>query len=283
MSRPTYASTHPHPDHIDIPASTPDQAPEDADISMSPNLATTPSGNRPAPAKGILKNPIRRPSGVDEEGRVPGDRLTWDEANIALTEIQKDSLMKIDEPKTPYVRYDAEHDLLFDGVPDFDLKDPNTPSTPKSANGSSQPPTPSLAINTQTNARRPSLPSSSGSSRSASFSLPTKDHPVRPGSRGSSNGSPIATVPAPLGLGATHANTVGNAGEVFDDSSDEDMDEEEKAKREQFKKRRNSHYLREGDVMKQKALLVPEEEDEEEDGEGQQMTNGLGLDKGETE
>jgi protein phosphatase inhibitor 2 len=57
--------------------------------------------------------------------------LTWDEANIALTEIQKDSLMlvlafrlmpkradevrKIDEPKTPYVRYDAENDLVLGG------------------------------------------------------------------------------------------------------------------------------------------------------------------------
>lgn len=35
-------------------------------------------------------------------------RLTWDEENLALTEIGKDSLMKIDEPKTPYVRYNTE-------------------------------------------------------------------------------------------------------------------------------------------------------------------------------
>jgi len=41
--------------------------------------------------------------------------LTWDEANIAETEIGKDSLMKIDEPKTPYVRYDAEQDLVLGG------------------------------------------------------------------------------------------------------------------------------------------------------------------------
>lgn len=30
--------------------------------------------------------------------------LTWDEENLAATEIGKDSLMKITEPKTPYVR-----------------------------------------------------------------------------------------------------------------------------------------------------------------------------------
>ncbi len=38
--------------------------------------------------------------------------LTWDEENLALTEVQKDSLMKITEPKTPYVRYNAELDTV---------------------------------------------------------------------------------------------------------------------------------------------------------------------------
>ncbi len=39
-------------------------------------------------------------------------RLQWDEANLAATEIEKDSLMKITEPKTPYVRYNAELDQV---------------------------------------------------------------------------------------------------------------------------------------------------------------------------
>lgn len=42
--------------------------------------------------------------------------LSWDEENIALTEIQKDSLMKITEPKTPYVRYNAETDTVEGGA-----------------------------------------------------------------------------------------------------------------------------------------------------------------------
>lgn len=42
--------------------------------------------------------------------------LQWDEENIALTEIQKDSLMKITEPKTPYVRYNAETDTIEGGA-----------------------------------------------------------------------------------------------------------------------------------------------------------------------
>jgi protein phosphatase inhibitor 2 len=41
--------------------------------------------------------------------------LQWDEENLALTEIQKDSLMKITEPKTPYVRYNAETDTIEGG------------------------------------------------------------------------------------------------------------------------------------------------------------------------
>lgn len=40
-------------------------------------------------------------------------RLRWDEANLELTESQKDSTMKVDEPKTPYVRYDAENDQVL--------------------------------------------------------------------------------------------------------------------------------------------------------------------------
>jgi protein phosphatase inhibitor 2 len=39
--------------------------------------------------------------------------LTWDEQNIALHEVQKDSTMKINEPKTPYVRYNAETDEVM--------------------------------------------------------------------------------------------------------------------------------------------------------------------------
>lgn len=46
------------------------------------------------------------------------NRLKWDEANLELTEAQKDSTMKVDEPKTPYVRYNADTDqvLNMDGI-----------------------------------------------------------------------------------------------------------------------------------------------------------------------
>ncbi len=39
-------------------------------------------------------------------------RLKWDEANLYLTEQEKNSTMKIDEPKTPYApRYDPDDDV----------------------------------------------------------------------------------------------------------------------------------------------------------------------------
>ena len=52
--------------------------------------------------------------------------LQWDEQNIALTEIQKDSLMKITEPKTPFVRYNAETDEIEGGTFGLSVCDPNT-------------------------------------------------------------------------------------------------------------------------------------------------------------
>jgi protein phosphatase inhibitor 2 len=46
-------------------------------------------------------------NGLDESGQ----RLKWDEANLYLTEQEKNSTMKIDEPKTPYARrYDPTED-----------------------------------------------------------------------------------------------------------------------------------------------------------------------------
>ena len=42
--------------------------------------------------------------------------LQWDEENLALTEINKDNLMKITEPKTPYVRYNALTDEIEGGA-----------------------------------------------------------------------------------------------------------------------------------------------------------------------
>ncbi|CAJ0755442.1 5_t:CDS:2 [Entrophospora sp. SA101] len=60
-------------------------------------------GSKP---KGILKKPS-----VNFQSKQP--RLTWDEDNIQLTEGQKDSTMKITEPKTPYIHYNQETDEIM--------------------------------------------------------------------------------------------------------------------------------------------------------------------------
>ena len=54
----------------------------------------------------------RRQSSAAEDSPDPASpRLKWDEANLYLTEQQKSSTMKINEPKTPYAkRYDPAED-----------------------------------------------------------------------------------------------------------------------------------------------------------------------------
>ncbi|KAJ2963283.1 hypothetical protein NQZ79_g1630 [Umbelopsis isabellina] len=57
------------------------------------------------PVKGILKKPSKFAQDA------AASRLKWDEDNLMLTEAQKDSTMKVDEPKTPFIRYNAETDV----------------------------------------------------------------------------------------------------------------------------------------------------------------------------
>ncbi len=53
----------------------------------------------------------RRHPGHPDEMDENNPRLKWDEANLYLTEQQRDSTMKIDEPKTPYAKqYDPTED-----------------------------------------------------------------------------------------------------------------------------------------------------------------------------
>ena len=73
---------------------------------------------------------------------VPADfvdepRLKWDEANLYLTEQEKSSTMKIDEPKTPYAKHyepaeDEEEMRMLDAqelmVDEFDKVKSGTPS-----------------------------------------------------------------------------------------------------------------------------------------------------------
>ncbi|CAB4390630.1 hypothetical protein RhiirA5_455739 [Rhizophagus irregularis] len=56
--------------------------------------------------KGILKKPS-----INFQTKTP--KLKWDEDNIQLTEAQKNSTMKVTEPKTPYIHYNQETDEIM--------------------------------------------------------------------------------------------------------------------------------------------------------------------------
>jgi protein phosphatase inhibitor 2 len=56
-------------------------------------------------------NSRRQSTGYDADEEENSPRLKWDEANLYLTEQQRDSTMKITEPKTPYAKqYDPATD-----------------------------------------------------------------------------------------------------------------------------------------------------------------------------
>lgn len=117
-------------------------------------------GKIPKKPKGILKNPGPISSSFPDK-----QHLQWDESNLALTEIQKDSLMKITEPKTPYVWYNETDDTESD-IPGLDLN-----GHMDSPTSSSRPTSPINIVASGSSSRR----ASSSSNRSTSFSLPKKE------------------------------------------------------------------------------------------------------------
>ncbi|KAI3616697.1 protein phosphatase regulatory subunit glc9 [Moniliophthora roreri] len=178
------------------------------------------SASNPKP-KGILKN---APTPSHPATAAGGHSLQWDEENLALTEIQKDSLMKITEPKTPYVRYNAETDEVEGDIPLLDLNGrfvtaspPHSPISPTNADTSG----PSSRRTSISSTGRPPASvsgrsnSSGQSSRSTSFNLPDE---ARKG------------IPA-----AKHAA---------------------------FVRARGRHYSNEAEAMKRAAKLMAEEDDD---------------------
>ncbi|KAF9534124.1 hypothetical protein CPB83DRAFT_843716 [Crepidotus variabilis] len=204
-----------------------------------PHLAR--SGSQPQP-KGILKN-VPQKSGTNGLGH----SLQWDEENIAATEIQKDSLMKITEPKTPYVRYNAETDTIEGDIPNLDLGRPaaspiqeDMPASPTNMTVSS-----TGADNSAPSSRRTSFSSagrpgtsmsqrSGSSSRSTSFNLPNESR------------SPVRALEGSMG------------GEV---EVEEEMDEETAKKHAEFVRARGRHYSNEAEAMKRAAQLMADEEE----------------------
>ncbi|OJT12558.1 hypothetical protein TRAPUB_10882 [Trametes pubescens] len=203
------------------------------------------SRNSSSKPKGILKNaPLATPGGTQHS-------LQWDEENLALTEAQKDSQMKITEPKTPYVRYNAETDTVEGDIPNLDLngrvaspisplRAPSPTSSTGATGGGSGPPS-----------RRTSFSSSSAASAGGRSSTPGRT------SRSSSR--------------STSFNLPNEAREVIrldgrqpgdEIECEEEMDEEAMKKHAEFLRARGRHYSNEAEAMK-KAKELMEEDDEE--------------------
>ncbi|KAJ2608098.1 hypothetical protein EV177_005152 [Coemansia sp. RSA 1804] len=65
-----------------------------------------------------------KPKGILKKSSEFGDKdihLRWDEDNIRITEAQKDAKMKVDEPKTPYIRYNPDLDADIQEMEDLKL------------------------------------------------------------------------------------------------------------------------------------------------------------------
>ncbi|KAI0065692.1 hypothetical protein BV25DRAFT_1850074, partial [Artomyces pyxidatus] len=188
----------------------------------------------PAPSRSGSSSTGVRPKGIlkNAPNNTPAQHLQWDEENLALTEAQKDSQMKITEPKTPYVRYNAELDEVEGDIPTLHLSDsPHAhPPSPPARLASPVPVSPASP-----SARRTSFSSSvrsrsGSSSRSASFNL------------------------------ADAAR--GERGEVEEEAPDEEMTPEAAAKHAEFLRARGRHYSNEAEAMKRAAQLMDEDDDE---------------------
>ncbi|KAL1940020.1 hypothetical protein VTO73DRAFT_9355 [Trametes versicolor] len=194
--------------------------------------------------KGILKNaPLATPGGIQHS-------LQWDEENLALTEAQKDSQMKITEPKTPYVRYNAETDTVEGDIPNLDLngrvaspgpvsplRAPSPTSSTGATGGGSGPPSRRTSFSSSSAGGRSSTPgrTSRSSSRSTSFNLPNEAREV-------------------IRLDGRQP------GDEIE--CEEEMDEEAMKKHAEFVRARGRHYSNEAEAMK-KAKELMEEDDEE--------------------
>ncbi|KAJ1909318.1 hypothetical protein LPJ71_003568 [Coemansia sp. S17] len=63
------------------------------------------------------KSILKRPSDTAERNA----HLRWDEDNLRVTEAQKDAKMKVDEPPTPYIRYNPDLDADIQEMEDLKL------------------------------------------------------------------------------------------------------------------------------------------------------------------
>ncbi|CAK5275295.1 unnamed protein product [Mycena citricolor] len=250
-------------------------------IEDPPHLPPIPRSSSYAKPKGILKNTPQPPASTGQQQCVclsagpiapqnplPRFRdahtarsLQWDEANIALTEIQKDSLMKITEPKTPYVRYNAETDTVEGDIPGLDLDNGQYVWT-NGAHAGGPSDSPVMATSPMPSEPGSAIgPGSGPSSRRTSFSSTGRSGSLgRSGSASGRSGSGASSRSTSFNLPSEARHEIredgmGRAEAQAELEEDEEMDEETAAKHADFVRARGRHYSNEAEAMKVRARL----------------------------
>jgi protein phosphatase inhibitor 2 len=97
-------ATHPPPNPLTSPTPTGVNPLTEKDITLQNTLQN--AGHRRS-SSSVARTSLarRRSSNSGEDENTNDQRLKWDEANLYLTEQEKSSTMKIDEPKTPYAKH----------------------------------------------------------------------------------------------------------------------------------------------------------------------------------
>ncbi|KAF9092224.1 hypothetical protein BGX23_004494 [Mortierella sp. AD031] len=95
----------------------------DSGLPHGPGLRVTEEPHpEPQQQQQAVKGILKKATTTQAEENAP--RLKWDEEKLTITEAQKDSKMKIDEPKTPFIHYDHELDRVLDADEVFRLNGP---------------------------------------------------------------------------------------------------------------------------------------------------------------
>jgi len=207
---------------------------------------------------------------VEGQGAAPS--LRWDEVNLNLNEVNRDSTMKITEPKTPYVRYNAETDEVMDldKIPGFELgeterggagdgadddEDKDYFAMDKDGEATARQTSEAPAAPEPTTSSRPSALSTSSTPGAAGQSSRSSSFSSRRGSETSRRSSDVSE--RKMVVVEDHGPGV--------DAEDEGADEETRKARKEFKERRGSFYSGEGEMMKRLRAGVLELDDEDED------------------
>ncbi|ORY79068.1 hypothetical protein BCR37DRAFT_382052 [Protomyces lactucae-debilis] len=214
-----------------------DEAPAVTQVEASANAI---QHNTLANAKPSHAGTAQPMSGL--EGQTgPGQRLKWDEANLYLTEQEKNSTMKITEPKTPYAPHydpaqDAEEMRHLDGM-DLDANEGHSSGQPG-------------------NSRVEDIPSLDIGAPEQEMDLDVPASKV--------NGAEFLSR---SNSGTTRHVQVSPAAEVMDDEAEEAGETrtpEEEEKHRQFEKMRKEHYGNAAAALRRPSMDVDEEEEDDE-------------------